>query len=128
MRFLKLTLRKIISANFTSIFAFFSVKRPGSLSLRPDRCGTDGLTVRLHVRTRATYPHVYEATHVQTGLMGHPDGDPTASIKPGRRISEATPQKSLFWLLVSDFSRVFALSRPLLSFCALLSHSRYSSS
>jgi len=54
--------------------------------------------------------------------MSHPDGDPTGFINPGRHISEATPQfLFIFWLLVSDFSRVFAFSRPLLSFCALLS-------
>jgi len=43
-------------------------------------------------------------------------------INPGLCIYEATPHfLFLFWLLVSDFSRVFAFSHPLLSFCALLS-------
>jgi hypothetical protein len=56
------------------------------------------------------------------GLMSRPDGDPTGFINPGRRISEATPHfLILFWLVVSDFSRFFAFSRPLLSFCAFLS-------
>jgi hypothetical protein len=54
--------------------------------------------------------------------MSRSDGDPIGFINPGCRISKATPQfLFLFWLLVSDFSRVFAFSHTLLSFCALLS-------
>jgi len=143
MRVLKLTLGKIISANFSSVFALFQCeasRRPLFASRRvwlslpdgyvthPDARSSDSRTVRLHIRACVTCPHIYQAMRVWTGLMGRSDRDPTTSIKPGRHISEATPQKSLFWLLVSDFSRVFALSLSLLSFCALLSHSRYSSS
>jgi hypothetical protein len=97
------------------------LSRPDGYVTRPDARGSDGQMVRLHVRTLAACPHVYEATRVWTGLMCCQDGDPTTFIKPGSRISRATPQFShLFWILVSDFSRVFAFSRPLLSFCALL--------
>jgi hypothetical protein len=54
--------------------------------------------------------------------VNEPSGrGPHNFIKPGRRISKATSQFShLFLLLVSDFLPVFAFSRPLLSFCALL--------
>jgi hypothetical protein len=93
MPVLKLTLGKIIFANFSSVFSFFSVKRPDGLSLRSDGCGSDGRTVRLHVRTRATCPYVYEATRLRTGLMSRPDGDPRASIKLGLCISESYPTK-----------------------------------
>jgi len=84
-----------------SVFCFFSVKRPdglswrlGGLSWRPGMGssvgwtdlymsgprGTNGRTVRLLVRTRATCPHIFEAACVWTALMIHPDGDPTGSI------------------------------------------------
>jgi len=44
-----------------------------------------------HVQMRTTCPHVYGAMHVQTRLMIHPDVDPTASIKHGRRIFSPYP-------------------------------------
>jgi len=48
-------------------------------------------------------------------LISRPDGDTTGSIKaPGRRIFTLPHQKSLFWLLVSDFSRVFGFISPFL--------------
>jgi hypothetical protein len=85
------------------------LNRPDGSGTRSDTRGSNCWTVKLHIRTPATCLHVYEAMHVWKGLMSRLDGDPTASIKPGRRISEATPQKSLFWLLVSDFSQVFCI-------------------
>jgi len=49
------------------------------------------------------------------GLMSRPD--PTSSIKaPGLRIFTLPYQKSLFWLLVSDFSGVFGIILPFLVF------------
>jgi len=61
--------------------------------------------------------------------MSRPDRDPTDSIKaPSRRTFILPHTKSLFWLLVSNFSRDFTFSHPLVSFCELISHSRYFSS
>jgi hypothetical protein len=62
------------------------LSRPDDSVTRPDAHGSNGWTASLHVRTRATYLHISKATLVRTRLMIHPDGDPTASIKPSRRI------------------------------------------
>jgi hypothetical protein len=112
MYVLRLTLGKIFSTHFSLSFYLFSVKHLDGLSLRPDGCRSVSWTVRLHVWMHAAFPHVDEAMRVPTGLMNRPDGDPTAFIKPGRRISKATPQFShLFWLLASFciFSPSFVL-------------------
>jgi hypothetical protein len=61
------------------------LSRPDDSVERLDMRGSDGRTIRLHVWKCATCPHVYEATHVRTGLMIRPDGDPTASINHGHR-------------------------------------------
>jgi hypothetical protein len=53
---------------------------------RPDACGSNGRMARLHVRMRATCPHISKAMRVGTGLMSGPDRDPTASIKLGSHI------------------------------------------
>jgi len=100
--------------------------RPAGTLVRPDGRGSDGRTVRLNVRTRATCSHVSKVARVRIVLISRPDGDPTGSIKAlVRRILTLPHQKSLFWLLVSDFSRVFGFISPFLVFCALISHSRY---
>jgi hypothetical protein len=53
MHVLKLTLGKIISINFFLSFCLFSVKRPDSLFLHADGCGSVGRMVLLQVQTRA---------------------------------------------------------------------------
>jgi hypothetical protein len=99
------------------------LRRPDRTPVRPNACGSNGRTIRLLVQKCATCPHVYEAACVRTRLISHPDGDPTGSIKaPGRRIFTLPHQKSLFWLLVSDFSLVFGIFSPFLVFlCITLS-------
>jgi hypothetical protein len=110
------------------------VKRPDGFSLRLDGCGSFGQTVtrpdaggsnsqttRLHVRTRATCPYIFEATHVRTGLMSLPDKDPTASIKPGRRIFSLPHSISHSLLAVCECLLMrFCFFLPSLSCCALL--------
>jgi hypothetical protein len=86
MRVLTLTLEKKNYANFSLVFVFYNVKHPDGSVTRPNARDSNGRTARLNVRTRVTCPHISEATRVRTGLMSHPDGDPTASIKRGRRI------------------------------------------
>jgi hypothetical protein len=110
-------------------FGWVRLRRPDGCVTCPDAHRSDGRTARLHVQTRTTCPLVSEVVCVQMGLMSRLDGDPTTSIKaPGRRIFILPHTKSLFWLLVSDFSRDFAFFRPLVSFYALISHSRFFSS
>jgi len=76
---------------------------------RLDAGGSDGWTVRLHIQTHTTCQHVYEATPVWMGLMICPDGDPTASIKHGRRIF--SPPHKISPLATSE--------RFLVSFCII---------
>jgi hypothetical protein len=52
MRVLKLTLGKIIFLQIFLHFLFFSVKCPRGFTLRPDECGSEGWTIRLHVWMR----------------------------------------------------------------------------
>jgi hypothetical protein len=101
MRVLKLTLGKNSFYNFFLSFCLFQceasgrllfvsgrvwISRPDGFVTRPDARGSNGRTTRLHVRTRATFPHISEATPVRTRLMSHSDGDPTTSIKPSCHI------------------------------------------
>jgi hypothetical protein len=130
MHVLKLILGKIF-------FCLFNVKRPDGLSLRSDRCVAQSagrlsyMFRRVQLRRpdgKVTFPDTRSLSLCLRGnarpdkLMSRPDRDPIGFINPSRRIFEATPHfLFLFWLLVSDFSRVFTFSRTLLSFCALLS-------
>jgi hypothetical protein len=141
MRVLKLTLGKNNLCKFFPQFLSFQCEAsgrpllasrqvwlswPDSSVTRPDARCSDGRMVRLYIQTSVTCPHVYEATCIRTRLMIRSDEDPTASIKHGRHIF-SLPHKISPLALVSDFLRVFALFRSLLSFCSNLSHSRYSS-
>jgi len=143
MHVLGLILRKIFSANFSLSFAFsvWSV-RTASFGVRYGVAQSAGRLCYTFRRVRLRRPDgkvtrpdacslsaCLRGNACPDGSMSRPDGDPTTFIKLGCRISEATPQLHfLFCLLVSVFLWVFALSRPLLSFRALLSHSRYFSS
>jgi hypothetical protein len=69
---------------------------------RPDARGPNGRKARLHFRTCPTCLHISKATGVWMGLMSLPDGDPTASIKPGRRIFSLPRSFSLSLLAVCE--------------------------
>jgi hypothetical protein len=96
-------------ALFTSGWVWLN--RPDGSITRLYAGGFDGQTVRLHVRTRVTCPHVYEATRVRTGLMIRLDGDPTTSIKHGSRIfslpHKASSERFLASFCIISLSFVF---------------------
>jgi hypothetical protein len=82
---------------------------------------TNGRTVKLTVRTRATCPLVSNAARVQTTLLHRLDGDPTGSIKAlGRCIFTLPHQNLSFWHLVSNFLRAFGFILLLLVFLSII--------
>jgi hypothetical protein len=101
MRVLKLTREKLISVNFPqfsdvserSVRTFTLVIRTGSgyVSMR---AATNGRTVRILIRTRATCLHGFEAARVQTALIHRSDGDPTGPINSWSPHILSTPPKS----------------------------------
>jgi hypothetical protein len=64
MRVLELILGKIFFLQIFLQSLFFSVKHSNSLSLRPDRCGSDGRTVKWHVWTCTALSHAYASGRV----------------------------------------------------------------
>jgi hypothetical protein len=98
MRILKLTLGKIFSANFPSVFCFFSIKHPDGLSVHPDGCDSNGRTIRLQVQTRTT-------CHM---LMW-------------QRVSRRGPHRFLKSLAAASQAYPTRFSLEIVSFCALLS-------
>jgi hypothetical protein len=125
-----LTLRKLISVKFSSVFLCFSVEHPDGLHLRSDST--------LLKSGRGWNPHVWTGAVIivltvslyrpegrdQSAPFGseRPDGDPTEAINsPARRI--LTIPHSISLLAVYEFSFC-----EFLAFCIFLSYFRYFSS
>jgi hypothetical protein len=74
---------------------------------------TNGRTVRILVRTRATCPHGSEAVRVRTTLIHLPDGDPTSPINSWSPHILSTPPKSYLLASCELFLASFWLYLPI---------------
>jgi hypothetical protein len=114
----------IFFCNF-SFFLFFSVKRPNGLSLRPDGCGSDSRTVRLHVQTHAAY-HMLMWQRASGWVSDQSERGPYRLYIDAQTLAAASicfPTRFSLALLCfcTILSWVSAYSRRLLSFCAYFS-------
>jgi hypothetical protein len=86
------------------------------------RVATNGRTVRILVRTRATCPHGSEAARVQTTLIHPPEGDPTGLINSWSLHILSTPPKSFLLAACELFLASFWLYLPISCLFVHFSH------